>query len=388
MKKNHIKYGIIILCIYFLLIILSKIFNIFNIDYLPLDFLVDSYKKTKKTNYTYPKQVFIVEITDHDIIKYNLDGYYLPRKPLIDFLELCEARRVNSIFFDLNIYFSTSEGNTHLTESDRKLIDTFNTTNTKIFLLENNDSIIYKQLNTNNIEYVDVNVKADFDYTIREIATKESDNYIAYKLYEEISSKKASAILDNYSSKWLDSDFSSIIIFKEFLDENSYYSGLSKLSLDDFIQSKINFKNSIILFGRVDTHNNDSFNTAIGVLPGLYIHANALMSMIHFGAIKSYYILNAAIAFLFGLFFALYKDFLDSLEENFNELQYELLLIIFVTVGVLTLVGLSYVLFGYYTIWIDLITIILSLTLMEFFEILYGNIVTPFIKKINNKAAN
>lgn len=388
MKPKHFKYGFIVLLIYLILITLSKFFNVFNIDYLPLDFLVDSYKQTKKTNYTYPKQIYIVEITDNDIIKYNLNGYYLPREPLIDFIKLCEARRVNSIFFDLNMYLSTSEGNTHLTRSDKLLVDTFNTNKTKLFLLENNNSIIYKQLKTNNIEYVDVNVKADFDYTVREVVTTESDNYIAYKLYEQITDKKASTILDNYSSKWLDSDFSSIIIFKEFLDGNSYYSGLSKLSLDDFIQSKTNFKNSIILFGRVDSNNNDSFNTAIGVLPGLYIHANALMSMIHFGAIKSYYILNAVIAFLFGLLFSIYKDFLDSLEEDFNELQYEFLLIIFVTVGILTLVGLSYILFGYYTIWIDFITIILALTLMEFFEILYGNMVAPFIKKINKKADN
>lgn len=368
-KKNY--YGPIVLILYILIILFSKYFNFFNVNYLELDFLIDSYKKEQTNTYTYRKPIYIVEITDSDVKKYLLGGYYLPRDALIRFLRICENKKVDTVFFDLNLYTTTSEGNRRLEVRDKALIEAINSTSLNIYLIENNESIIYKNIDNSKVHYVSASVEADSDYSVRDFDVS-NKNYVTYSLYENVTEKNITDVLKRYTSNWIDQDYSKKIIFKEFINQNSYYSGLSTITFDQFITSPQNYKNSVLLFGRTDIESHDLFNTPIGLMPGVYLHANSLMSLIHYGGIKSYYLLNAAFAFMVGWLYIVFRRYLDSREKVFNELEYELLEGGFMLLLVFVVIVVSYLLFGFYLIWIDFISIALALTLLKMGELLYG----------------
>lgn len=381
--KKQILYGAAVCGVYLLLILVSRVLNIVNIDYVSLDFIIDSYKETHSKIYRSPKRIFIVEITDKDVEKYGLHTYYLPRKLLAGFVDKCGKEDVNSIFFDVNLCFGTSE-NGSLSDADGILIDALNASGAQLYLIECPSGTIDGHLDGGNVDFVNVDVTADKDYTVRKMPSDGLQAYVSYKLYERVGGD-TNRLLALRDSPWIDGDMSGRIIFKAFHNAYSYYSGLTRMSYDAFMRSDLHFKDAVILFGRVDAGSKDFFNTAAGVMPGIYVHADTLMSLIHFGLVKSYYVLNALFAFLVGMAYAAFKAYLAASKRAFSELQIEVAVYLLFAGCTLVLVAVSYLLFGLFTLWVDFITVMLAASIVETVEVIVTNVPALF-KKTKPKA--
>jgi CHASE2 domain-containing sensor protein len=247
--------------------------------------------------------------------------------------------------------------------------------NKKVILPALKRAPLYKELHNTQLSILSVAYEATSQRSIKTFNTNlKQKESVAYALYKEMAGGDICALQQH--NIWIDQAFSNRIIYKEFEGNSSYYSGLSRVSLEDFLTGDDSYTDAILLFGRVDSDAHDFFTTPIGVLPGIYIHANAVMSMFYYGAIKSYYLLNLFLAFVLGMSFTLVFEYLKQ-KTDLNEGKEELIAAFGIVVFSSLCIGISYFLLENYSLWLDYQKVVFVFSMYEFMKLL-----SQFIRRI------
>ncbi len=365
MFQKSFKQGLWVALLYFILVMVNDVFHITNIKVSDTDFYLDTIKSVLKydPNKLVTTPVYVVAITDEDVAKYKLNGYALPKQMIEKILKRYEKSDAKVLFLDLDIARYSCIDATAPTSADRAMLHTLNTLEKKLILSSFKTAPLYKELNNTQLSILSVEYEATSDRSVKSFNTSlQQKESVAYALYKEMAGGDIWAL--SKPKKWIDESFSNLIIYKEFDGANSYYSGLSKISLEKFLTSDDDFVDAILLLGRVDSDSHDFFNTPIGVLPGIYIHANSIMSMFYYGVIKSYYPLNLLIAFLLGMSFTLSFEYLKQKTE-LDESKEELLAAIGIVIFSSFCVVVSYFLLENYSIWLDYQKVVFVFSIYE-----------------------
>jgi len=375
--QKSFKQGLWVALLYLLLLIVNDLLHITNIKVSNTDFYLDTIKSTLKfdKNKFVITPVYVIEITDSDIKKYNLNGYALPKEIIEKILKRYSASEAKVIFLDLDIGRYSCIDSNKPTVADENLVKNINHLSKKIILpFFVNHPPLYNQFNNPLISILSVEYLVSSDKNIKYFNTSiEQKESVSYVLYKEMAGGDVWALQEE--NRWIDKTFSNIIIYKDFDGNHSYYSGLSKLSLDEFLNSKDDFIDALLLIGRVDKGSYDFFNTPIGVLPGIYVHANSIMSMFYYGVIKSYYILNFFIAFFLGMGFNVAFEYL-KLTTELDESQEELLAALGIIIFSSFCVVVSYFLLETYSIWLDYQKVVFIFSIYEVIKL-----ISQFIRK-------
>ena len=352
MLKKALMQGVYVALLYCLVLLVNNIFHLTNIKVTDTDFFFDMLKaKTKfNANKLLLHPLYVIAIDDNDVKKYKINGYALSKSLISGILQRYEQSDASILFLDLDISKYSCIDAQQATPSDNMLVSAINHLSKKILLPYLHNAPLYQELNNTNISYVSVDFQANGERQVDSYLLQENSiPSVAYTIYKEIDTEAENILT---KSLWIDKRLSTLIVFKDFDGENSYYSGLSRLSLDQFLHSQNDFSDAVILVGRVDHDAHDSFDTPIGVINGIYLHANSVMSMFYYGKIKSYHLLNLLLAFILGFLFSLIFELLKS-KMNLSETKEDMLASIGVMIFLFLCAGLSYILLEYYSIFLD-----------------------------------
>jgi len=365
---NHaLKQGFILLFIYFVILSINDIFHFTNLKLSDTDFYLDTIKEINKfdKNKQIVSPIYVIEITDADVIKYKfLNKYALPKSLIRNIIQKYEQSEAQLLFMDLNIAKPSNLASDTPTKEDYKLLETINALTKKIILPKSDSAPLYSKIINPNIIYMSINYETKGDFTVRNYSTETNGTLgVAYYINREFLQQEP--IQFNGASPWVDEKFLNVIVYKDFYENNnSYYSGLSKISLSQFLNSKNIFTDAIFLLGRVDKDSLDTFHTPIGVLPGIYLNANAIMSIFYYGEIRSYHLLNLFISFVLGFLFSICFSYLQ-IKTSISSKKEEMIAFLGIFIFSMTFLIISYLLLESYSIWIDYQKVIFAFTLYE-----------------------
>ncbi|MDF1878136.1 CHASE2 domain-containing protein [Sulfurimonas sp. SAG-AH-194-C20] len=361
--------GLFVSFFYVIFLIFNDYFHIINLKITDTDFYLDTIKQINKFDKTrlITTPLYVVEITDSDIQKYDLTGYALPKSIINKILYKYEKSDASLLFLDLDISKPSCIESQLFSKGEFELLDILNKSKKRIILPSLDVSPLYKDINNSLISILSVEYLALDDLSVNRYSLgTDAKESVAFSIYQGLTQNDTNL---SESKNWTDEKLSNLIIYKEFDKANSYYSGLSKISLSQFLDDNVSYTDAVLMLGRVDKNSHDYFNTPIGVIPGIYINANAVMSMYYYGEIKSYYLLNALMAFLLGQGFSIAYEYLKYkkyVAENKEDFIAGLGIVIF---SLLCIVS-SYFLLEYYSIWIDYQKVVFVFTVYEAVKIL------------------
>jgi len=336
------------------------------------DFYLDIIKKINKFDerklITTP--LYIIEIDDKDIKKYNLNSYAIPKSMINEILQKYNNTNAKLLFIDLDISKYSCIDSKEPTSSDLKLIETLNSSKKRILLPFMSNAPIYLEVNNTKVSTFSVEFIANDAKSVKTYSSQMKDkDTVAYAIYKEMTNSYNDLNTNQY---WIDEKLSNLIVYKEFDKNNSYYSGLSKISLREFLTSDNSYEDAIFLLGRVDKNSNDLFNTPIGVLSGIEIHANAIMSMYYYGEIKSYHLLSILIAFILGFTFSFVFELLKintNISKNKEDVAAGVGIMIFSALCLIT----TYFLLERHSVWLDYQKVVFVFTTYEVLKIIIEN---------------
>lgn len=349
--KKALWQGLYLSLVFIGTFLVNDYFHFINLKITDTDFYLDAVKQINKfdDNKLITMPLYVVEITDSDIEKYALSGYALPKSIINKILYRYERSDASLLFLDLDISKPSCIESQKFAEVEFELLDILNNSKKKVILPFIEEAPLYEKINNSLISLLSVEYLTD-DLRVTRYSTERNGRESAsYRIYKSLSQSDANL---SVSSNWIDSKLSKIILYKEYEGNDSYYSGLSKISLSQFLEGKNNYLDAIFMIGRVDKNAHDSFSTPIGVIPGIHINANAVMSMFYYGEIKSYYLINIFMAFLLGFSFTYVLEFLKSkpyIPDNIEEFLAGLGIMLFSFICVTA----SYFLLEFYSIWLD-----------------------------------
>ena len=378
MLKKALVQGAYVALLYCFVLIINNVFHLTNIKVTDTDYFFDILKEKSKfdadTLLLHP--LYVVAIDDEDVKKYNIKGYALSKSVISKIITRYEASDAALLFLDLDISKYSCIDAKKPTSSDKVLVDVMGHLSKKVLLPHLKNAPLYKEFNTTHISFVSVKYYANDQRQVDSYLLEDrSVPSAAYAIYHEIDPNAKNLL---QKSPWIDQRLSHLIVFKEFDGENSYYSGLSRLSLDDFLHTKKEFSDAVILVGRVDHDAHDNFDTPIGVISGIYLHANSVMSMFYYGIIKSYHLLNLLLAFILGFLFTLVFEMLKN-KMDISEAKEDMI----ASVGVMIFLGLcaflSYILLEYYSIFLDYQKVIFVFGAYEMVKIIANS---SFLRRI------
>jgi len=367
--KKAVYQGLFVALLYVATLVLNDYFHVTNLKITNTDFYLDTVKKISKfdADKLVTTPLYIIEINDEDVKKYELNGYALPKSIINKILYKYEKSDASLLFLDLDISKPSCIESQKFSAVEFELLDILNSSKKRVILPSLDIAPLYKDINNSLVSILSVEYLADDDLSVKRYSTaKEGMDSVAYSIYKDLSQNDTNLSI---SKGWTDTKLSDLIIYKEFDKDDSYYSGLSKISLTQFLENNEEYVDAILMLGRVDKNSHDTFNTPIGVIPGIYINANAVMSMFYYGEIKSYYLLNALMAFILGFSFSSAFDYLKSkkyIAENKEDFVAGLGIMLFSLFCVMA----SYFLLESYSIWLDYQKVVFVFTLYEAVKII------------------